>query len=901
MAIANEPARSQAAWNPARYGAWSSRQLTDGESTSISLRHPMSPFVRPVDISDKLLIENRLQNLAHEYLTRLKELGEIDDLPQQWLEALAPGKDDPTFAWMPIGWPPENETDDDAGNPHVSFRLERNTSEGREPDRTFVLLASERLDGNFIGSGFGLSVVINLRSSTEGLVAHFVGTSASFYPPGTRGLGTVDWDKVRIKPPRLLTLLRTDEVRRDIASMAGLDSISVRGARLFWIDGEDEWQVERRGTGRSRSSSGEAINYFFVAVGTPEKAGKVISRVALRADAMGNARAFPIDPASQGLDEAYASRRPSRSDDELDYYRTMVSGLPKHPTALVLNSGGREWLRVVQCPKFVLADHGAGYNSPKSINLPGGADPRVHSDDFSALSAFYNVSQVFKRLAAYGIDPFHYFRFASLPLRLAYRSGMQAGPGKNGRTVNACVQVDGWPVDFTGPTSVGDRPGMEMHLAYANISRRERKPWDGITPSPAEPIGIAADDRWIWHEIGHVLLVAAVGELELRFAHSAGDALAAIASDPESQLSRRGTYWRGMTFPWVFTPRRHDRSVRDGWSWGGTMHRALARVPDSTAPRRKGYLSEQILSSSLFRLYRVLGGDTMELGGDTTEEAPEDVYTRHTASHYCVFLIMRALQLLGTPSAVTPKNDPDQLVQELILADAGTSLFSVPAGDGITTYQRIGGCAQKVIRWAFEAQGLYTPAGSITNAPGLPPPVDVYIANGRRSESTENGTVEYGPGSYAPVSLHWDPDQTGGSLLPPWQAAPNAITVNASGISVVVGNRGSEKATDVTVALWWREWPINSDPPAWNEPGWSNPQTSTAQDIEKDTDAVFGPFQFAPTSGQRFIILAKASCLADRAYIDEPTLACSSMSTRLIDLVAGDNNIGLRVVTLPLA
>jgi hypothetical protein len=857
----------------------------------------MSPFVRAVDISSPSLTASSLRNLAHEYLTTLKEIGEIDGLPQQWLEALGPGKDDPTFGWMPIGWPPENEADDDAGNPHVSFRLERNTSEGAEPDRTVVLLASERLSGNFIGSGYGLSAVINLRSTTEGLNAQFVGMSASFYSPGTRGLGTVDWDKARIKPARLLTLLHSQEVKRDIASTLGLDSISVRGVRLFWIGGEDEWEVERRGTARGSSSSGEALNYSFVVVGTPEKAGKVLSRVMLLAHAVGDARVFPIDPASQVTNENYSKSRPSRSDDELDYYRTTVSGLPGQPEPLVLKSGVREWVRVIKCPRFVVADQGAGKNDPKSVYLPGGAEPLVHSDDFSALSAFYNVSQVFKRLAAYGIDPVDYFRFAKLPLRLAYRSGMQAGTGKSGHAINACVQVDGWPVDFTGPTPVGERPGMEMHLALADMSRRGRKPWNGTTRSPAEPIGIAADDRWIWHEIGHVLLVAAVGELELRFAHSAGDALAAIALDPESQLWRKGPYWRGMTFPWVFTPRRHDRSVRDGWSWGGTMHSALARVPDSTAPRRKAYLSEQILSSSLFRLYRVLGGETME-------ETPEDVNTntRHAASHYCVFLIMKALQLLGTAPAVMLKNDPDQFVQALILADIGTSLFSVPAADGATYYQRIGGCAQKVIRWAFEAQGLYAPAGTITNAPGLPPPVDVYIANGRRSESTENGTIEYGPGSYAPVPLHWDPDQTGADAPPSWQADRNAITVEASGISVVVGNRGAEKATDVTVAVWWHEWPINSIPPAWNEPGWNpcNLPTSAAQEIETHADAVFGPFQFAPASGQRFIVLAKASCLADGAYIDVPTLACSYMRTRLIDLVSGDNNVGLRVVTLPL-
>ena len=107
--------------------------------------------------------------------------------------------------------------------------------------------------------------------------------------------------------------------------------------------------------------------------------------------------------------------------------------------------------------------------------------------------------------------------------------------------------------------------------------------------------------------------MASVGELQFRFAHSPGDALAAIVADPESKLAMDPN-WRGSTFPWVFLPRRHDRCVSHGWSWGGSMHYALSQVPESQAPRRKGYWSEQILSSSLFRLYRCLGGDTTKVG-----------------------------------------------------------------------------------------------------------------------------------------------------------------------------------------------------------------------------------------------------------------------------------------------
>ena len=119
------------------------------------------------------------------------------------------------------------------------------------------------------------------------------------------------------------------------------------------------------------------------------------------------------------------------------------------------------------------------------------------------------------------------------------------------------------------------------------------------------------------------------------------------SADPESELAKDPN-WRGSTFPWVFLPRRHDRCVAVGWSWSGRLHYALSQVPNSAGPRRKAYWSEQILSSSLFRLYRCIGGDT-------TMVAPPrypDSHARRSASHYCVYLIMRAIQILGTSLVV---------------------------------------------------------------------------------------------------------------------------------------------------------------------------------------------------------------------------------------------------------
>src|SRR5262249_55437803 len=155
--------------------------------------------------------------------------------------------------------------------------------------------------------------------------------------------------------------------------------------------------------------------------------------------------------------------------------------------------------------------------------------------------------------------------------------------------------------------------------------------------------------------------------------------------------------------------------------------------------------------------------------------------------HYCIFLIMDAIRRMGTEPAVSLHNNPEQFVYGLLDADTATLEWKITfPSTGGKTYRRVGGCAYKAIRWAFAAQGLYAPADVITNAPGLPPKVDVYIADGRKSETTENGSIAYGRGNYAPVSLLWDTDQSGNEPPPAWQADRNAIRVQADGIHVVV-------------------------------------------------------------------------------------------------------------------
>ena len=346
--------------------------------------------------------------------------------------------------------------------------------------------------------------------------------------------------------------------------------------------------------------------------------------------------------------------------------------------------------------------------------------------------------------------------------------------------------------------------------------------------------------------------------------------------------------------------RRHDRAVSLGWSWGGTLHRDLAQAPYTPLARRKAYRTEQILSSSLFRLYRCLGGDTTIPGNPNTL----DTISRASASHYAVYLIIRGIELMPDPYAVSPPNDPEKFMQDIVNADIGTNAWLV--NDPILAsqvHERVGGCANKLVRWAFEAQGLYAQPGVLTNAPGLSPNVDIYIADRRPTmDSGAQDYVDYGLGAYVPVSLEWDKAQKPSTDAPPlWHAAAAAITVSGANIKVKVGNRGQNAANGVTVSLWWHAWPISTDPPKWNDSGWTacTPGVSAPQNIASSATKTFGPFMHTPPA-KRYILLAQATCGGDRANSDPAGgLPCASLPTPLVDLVAGDNNISLIVVKDP--
>jgi hypothetical protein len=253
---------------------------------------------------------------------------------------------------------------------------------------------------------------------------------------------------------------------------------------------------------------------------------------------------------------------------------------------------------------------------------------------------------------------------------------------------------------------------------------------------------------------------------------------------------------------------------------------------------------------------------------------------------------VRAIELLNYAGAAEP-DSPDFFVTALIDADLSRATFSttVDDGGGARTFKRAGGCAGKVIRWAFEMQGLY--ANGFTNGPGLPPPVDLYIANARPDVDIVGETrTPCGPGGYTPVSLEWSPADGGDA---PWHAAA-AIEVANGEVFVTVRNRGLQTATGVQVKVWVRA--VQGDVlPDWQGgAGWTACGSIAVPDVAAGASTRCGPFALPAGVAAPYVVLAAAHCGDDPANVLAAALPCATEAVRLADLVGGDNNLGLRYV-----
>ncbi|WP_353828163.1 hypothetical protein [Agromyces sp. SYSU T0242] len=433
----------------------------------------------------------------------------------------------------------------------------------------------------------------------------------------------------------------------------------------------------------------------------------------------------------------------------------------------------------------------------------------VRSDEFAATCAYYNCDRLFRTMQDFGFNVGSYFGGTTFPVPVDHRA--------LGDAINAQA-----PGNATGTGLLELRFGRMM---------------------PGQPVGIATSNRVAWHEFGHGLLWDHVSSPNFGFAHSAGDGLAAILNDPDSQSADRFD-----TFPWVHAglpglDRRHDRSIASGWAWFGPNWNTQ-------------YGGEQVLSTTLFRIYRAIGGDA------------GNVVTRRRAAETTAFLVFKAI---GQMTAMTPF--PEVFEGQLETADRTTPTFKGIAG----------GALHKVARWAFEKQGLFQPGAApgqpnTVSTEGLPPDVDVYIDDGRAGE------YQYQANHWSCQDMWVRRSADGGTTHEqPIVGATNYMYVR-------VKNRGTHTADEVRVDAY------HALPGAGlTFPGdWTPMTTATlpGASIPSGGSTVVGPFAFVPTQVGHECLLAVAHAAGDPG--NDTTITGPIPEHRLVPF---DNNIGQRNVS----
>ncbi len=460
---------------------------------------------------------------------------------------------------------------------------------------------------------------------------------------------------------------------------------------------------------------------------------------------------------------------------------------------------------------------------------PTGTDFNFSSrtNDFAAVNAYYHCDSFFRLMQDLGFSLSTFFGAGTaFPCTVDHR-GFGTPQDPTGNIINAhCLGTSG---------------GLGIQQTTFALAD---------TGDTAHPIGIACDYRVVLHELGgHGVLYPHVHSPNFGFSHSAGDSVAAITCDPDSKATDRFA-----TFPWIngVLQRRHDRTPAAGWGWGGK----IAQNPFNGALDAGGYNNEQILSTSMFRFYRSIGGDATSLA------------TRQFASRYAVYLILRAI------TSLTPATNPSNA------AGFATALITADSFDWASAGQT-GGAYGKVIRWAFEKQGLYQPAGAPVpnNNAGAPPPVDVYIDDGRHGE-------------YPYQAVCWNNQDIWNRRHPDGGAAHEEPILRQKNFAYVkIRNRGTQVATSVVVKGY------HANPAAGLVyPNDWHPMTTVqlnATNVPANDGGIVtvGPFEWTPTVPGHECLFMVVSCAGDPSNVGNLSPGESIPEWRL---VPNDNNIGWR-------
>lgn len=452
--------------------------------------------------------------------------------------------------------------------------------------------------------------------------------------------------------------------------------------------------------------------------------------------------------------------------------------------------------------------------APPPTEVPGNAfNYPVRTNNFAAVNAYYHCDRFFRLVENLGFTIGTYFDGTNFPVPVDHRGRF--------------LSVDG--IERNASCS-GDGDGIaNVDFELADLT------------DTGNPMGIAADWRVVLHELGgHGILHDHVNNANLGFSHSAGDSFAVILNDPDSLATDRFE-----SFPWVnFIGRRHDRTVAAGWGWGGTKDVG-------------SYSSEQILSTTMFRAYRSIGGDSTDLG------------RRQFAARCMAYLMLRAV---GTLTPTSNPSSPAQFLTALLTADAGNW----------TSEGFFGHAYAKVLTWAFEKQNLNG---------GNPPPVDVYIDDGR------TGEYQYLPVHWATTTI-WNrrnPDGMAGHEEP---ALLDSVGNPATNYAYVkIKNRGTSIANNVIVKGYHCRpsagvlWPNDLQPMTTAQLSAGTLQPNNSE------EKIVGPFEWTPITNAwgHDCMLMIVSATGDSSNVD------TLMPGEVLEdwrLVPNDNNVGQRNVNL---
>ena len=520
---------------------------------------------------------------------------------------------------------------------------------------------------------------------------------------------------------------------------------------------------------------------------------------------------FTADPATQG--SAVAT---NANNTALNPLRTSIT-----LQGLSAPSGGNQSLSGTYVQ---VTDHESPTIAPPSEATGTNFNYNVRTNNFAAVNCYHHCDNVFRLIEDLGFTIGTYFDGTTFPVSIDHR-------GRFGT-------LDGIEINAScGGNAASNGIGLP-DFELADLTDTDN------------PLGIAVDKRVVMHELfGHGILWDHVNSANFGFAHSAGDSFAAILCDPDSQSTDRF-----LTFPWLTPTRRHDRSVASGFGWNG----ASALNPFDGVLDPGGYNNEQTLSTTNFRVYRSIGGDSGR------------VETRRFAARYMAYLMLRAVATL-TP-ATNPNNG----------SGFASALMSADLTDW-TSEGHAGGAYGKVIRWAFEKQGMYQAAGTPTpnNNEGVPPPIDVYIDDGRQGE-------------YQYLPNHWSCQNIWNRLISDGGTSHQPPVVGVTNYAYVkIKNRGSQTATNVIVKGFHCQpssglvWPND----------WQAMTTAqlSAPDVppNNSSEITVGPFEWVPSQLDHECMLMIVSSDGDPSNIDNFSGGDSIPEWRL---VPHDNNIGQRNV-----